>query len=90
MKAKRVLVVGVAYKPNVADVRESPAESLIVGLKQKGAQVFWHDELVQKWNGEKSSALSSNYDLAIIATPHDYLDLTKLGNVPILNTRGSI
>ena len=90
LKAKRVLVVGVAYKPNVADVRESPAESLIVGLKQKGAQVFWHDELVQEWNGEKSSALSSNYDLAIIATPHDYLDLTKLGNVPILNTRGSI
>lgn len=90
LKAKRVLVVGVAYKPNVADVRESPAESLIVGLKQKGARVFWHDELVQEWNGEKSSALSSNYDLAIIATPHDYLDLTKLGNVPILNTRGSI
>ena len=90
LKAKRVLVVGVAYKPNVADVRESPAESLIVGLKQKGAQVFWHDELVQEWNGEKSSALSSNYDLAIIATPHDYLDLTKLGNVPILNTRGSV
>ena len=90
LKSKKVLVVGVSYKPNVADVRESPAESLIVGLKQKGAQVFWHDELVQEWNGEKSSALSSNYDLAIIATPHDYLDLTKLGNVPILNTRGSI
>ena len=90
LRAKKVLVVGVAYKPNVADVRESPAESLIAGLKQKGAQVFWHDELVQEWNGEKSSALSSNYDLAILATPHDYLDLTKLGNVPILNTRGSI
>jgi UDP-N-acetyl-D-glucosamine dehydrogenase len=90
LKAKKVLVVGVSYKPNVADVRESPVEALITGLKQKGAQVSWHDDLVKEWNGEKSVALSSDFDLAIIATPHDYLDLTKLGNVPILNTRGSI
>jgi UDP-N-acetyl-D-glucosamine dehydrogenase len=90
LKNKRVLVVGVSYKPNVADVRESPVEALIVGLKQKGAQVSWHDDLVKTWNGEKSVALSIDFDLAIIATPHDYLDLTKLGNVPILNTRGSV
>jgi len=90
LKAKKVLVVGVSYKPNLADVRESPVEALITGLKQKGAQVSWHDDLVKSWNGEKSVALSSDFDLAIIATPHDYLDLTKLGNVPILNTRGSI
>jgi len=90
LKNKRVLVVGVSYKPNVADVRESPVEALIVGLKQRGAQVSWHDDLVKSWNGEKSVPLSSEFDLTIIATPHDYLDLTKLGNVPILNTRGSI
>jgi UDP-N-acetyl-D-glucosamine dehydrogenase len=90
LKNKKVLVVGVSYKPNVADVRESPVESLISGLKQKGAQVSWHDDLVKEWKGEKSVALSSLFDLAIIATPHDYLDLSKLGNVPILNTRGSI
>ena len=90
LKGKRVLVVGIAYKPNVADVRESPTRALIAGLKQKGAQVFWHDDLVKEWNGEKSVSLSSDFDLAIIATPHDYLDLLKLGNVPILNTRGSI
>ena len=90
LKSKKVLVVGVSYKPNVADVRESPVEALIVGLKQKGAQVFWHDDLVKEWNGEKSVALSNEYDLAIIATPHTYLDLTKLGDMPILNTRGSI
>ena len=87
---KKILVVGVSYKPNVADVRESPVEALMASLKQKSAHVFWHDDLVKEWNGEKSVALSSNFDLAIIATPHDYLDLTKLGNVPILNTRGSI
>jgi UDP-N-acetyl-D-glucosamine dehydrogenase len=90
LKAKKVLVIGVSYKPNVADVRESPVAALITGLKQKGAQVSWHDDLVKAWNGEKSVTLSNDFDLAIIATPHDYLDLTKLGNVPILNTRGSI
>lgn len=90
LASKRILVVGVAYKPNIADVRQTPVEALITGLKQKGAQVSWHDDLVKEWNGEKSVALSSDFDLAIIATPHDYLDLSKLGNVPILNTRGSI
>jgi len=90
LKSKKVLVVGVSYKPNVADVRETPVEALISGLKNKGAQVFWHDDLVREWNGEKSVTLSSDFDLAIIATPHDYLDLTKLGDMPILNTRGSI
>jgi len=90
LKNKSVLVVGVSYKPNVSDTRESPVETLIVGLKQKGVQVSWHDDLVKEWNGEKSVALTDKYDLAILATPHDYLDLTKLGNVPILNTRGSI
>lgn len=90
LRNKKVLVVGVSYKPNVADVRESPVESLISGLKQKGAKVYWHDDLVKEWKGEKSVALNNHFDLAIIATPHDYLDLTKLGNVPTLNTRGSI
>jgi len=90
LKGKKVLVIGVSYKQNIADVRETPVDSLITGLKQKGAQVSWHDDLVKEWNGEKSVTLSSDFDLAILATPHDYLDLKKLGNVPILNTRGSI
>jgi UDP-N-acetyl-D-glucosamine dehydrogenase len=90
LKAKKVLVVGVSYKPNVADVRESPVEGLIAGLRQKNAQVSWHDDLVKEWNGENSVSLSNDFDLVILATPHDYLDLTKIGDVPILNTRGSI
>jgi len=90
LKGKKVLIIGVSYKPNVSDVRESPVEALISGLKQNGAYVSWHDDLVKEWNGETSVALSSKYDLAILATPHNYLDLTKLGDVPILNTRGSI
>jgi UDP-N-acetyl-D-glucosamine dehydrogenase len=90
IKGKKILVIGLSYKPNVADVRESPVMALVAGLKQSGAVVSWHDNLVKEWNGEKSVALSDKYDLAILATPHDYLDLTKLGDVPILNTRGSI
>ena len=90
LKDKKVLVIGVSYKPNMADVRETPVEALILGLRNKGAEVFWHDDLVKEWKDEKSVALSDVYDLAIIATPHAYLDLTNLGDVPILNTRGSI
>ncbi len=89
LQNKKILVIGVAYKSNVADTRETPVEALIVGLLEKGAQVSWHDNLVEEWNGGKSVPLSSDYDLAIIATPHDYIDLSKLGSVPIINTRGS-
>ena len=89
LKGKKVLVIGVSYKPNVADVRETPVEALISGLKKSGAVVNWHDDLVKSWNGESSVAMGSDFDLAILATPHDYLDLRLLGNVPVLNTRGS-
>ncbi len=89
LQDKKVLVIGLSYKPNMADVRESPAAALVIGLRHKGANVSWHDDLVNEWNGEKSVKLSTNYDLAILATPHDYLDLNKLGDVQILNTRGS-
>jgi UDP-N-acetyl-D-glucosamine dehydrogenase len=90
LRGKKVLVVGLSYKPNVADVRESPVMAILAGLKQKGAEVSWHDDLVKVFNGEISTALSSDFDLAILATPHDYLDLTKLGSTPVLNTRSSI
>ena len=90
LNGKKVLVLGVSYKPNIADVRETPVEALIVCLKDKGAKVSWHDDLVKEWNGDKSVAISSNFDLAILATPHDYFDLTALGKIPILDTRNSI
>jgi UDP-N-acetyl-D-glucosamine dehydrogenase len=87
---KKILVVGVSYKPNISDVRETPVFNLISALRSKGAHVSWHDDLVKEWNSEKSVVLSKDFDLAIIATPHDYLELSALGNVPILNTRGSV
>jgi UDP-N-acetyl-D-glucosamine dehydrogenase len=87
---KNILVLGVAYKPNVADVRETPVESLILELEKKGAKVNWHDEFVKQWRGQSSSPLNTTYDLAILATPHDYFDLRSIGSTPILDTRTSI
>ena len=90
LSGKRILVVGLAYKPNVADVRETPVALLIQRLKQNGANVFWHDDLVKVWNGDNSTPLSNQFDLAIIATLHDYIDVTKLGRVEIVDTRSSL
>jgi len=88
IKNKNILIVGVAYKPDVSDTRETPALDLIRELRKAGAQVSWHDDLVQEWNGEKSSPLANTYDLAILVNPHSGTDLSKLGSVRILNTRG--
>ena len=87
---KRVLIIGISYKPNVSDVRQTPVSGLIEVLRNRGALVSWHDDLVKEWVGETSVPLSPDYDLAILATPHNYLDLSKIGKVQLLNTRGSI
>jgi UDP-N-acetyl-D-glucosamine dehydrogenase len=70
LKGKKVLVVGVAYKPNVADTRETPAEHLIEALNDMGAVVTWNDEVVGNWKGASSSALNGS-DIAIVVTKHD-------------------
>ena len=73
LQGKSVLVVGVAYKPNVADVRETAAELVIEHLRSRGAVVAWHDDVVGTWHGEKSSDLSGA-DIAIVITKHDVVD----------------
>lgn len=90
LNGKKILVIGISYKPNVRDVREAPAIKLIQGLRTLGASVFWHDNLVQRWNEEVSTAINENFDLAIVATTHENLELAKLGNVPKIDTRGSL
>ena len=70
LQGKSVLVVGVAYKPNVADVRETAAELVIAHLRERGAVVSWHDDVVGSWNGEKSSPLSGA-DISLVVTRHD-------------------
>jgi UDP-N-acetyl-D-glucosamine dehydrogenase len=70
LAGKSVLVVGVAYKPNVADVRETAAKLVIEHLRQRGAVVSWHDDVVGSWNGESSAPLSGA-DIAVVVTKHD-------------------
>jgi len=88
LKNKKILVVGIAYKPDVADIRESPVIELIKELRAEGAQVDWHDDLVSEWNGEKSHSLNSGFDLVVIANPHSGTNLSQLGSTPTLDTRG--
>jgi UDP-N-acetyl-D-glucosamine dehydrogenase len=73
LKDKKVQVIGVAYKPNVADTRETPAEIVIDELKKQGAIVSWHDPVVGNWKGENSSPLDGA-DIAIVVTLHDVMD----------------
>jgi len=87
---KRVLVIGISYKPNISDIRESPAIPIIQELEKIGAIVSWHDDLVKVWNGKSSVPLSSEFDLAIIVSLHNHIDISKIGEVPIINTRNSI
>jgi UDP-N-acetyl-D-glucosamine dehydrogenase len=74
---KKVLILGVAYKPNVADTRETPTKLLIDALRSRGADVSWHDPLVEHWNGEVSSSLQVA-DAIVIAQMHDQFLKVKL------------
>lgn len=76
VKGKTVVVVGVSYKANVADTRETPAAAVIDLLREQGATVTWHDDLVGTWRGEKSATI--NGDIAVLLTRHDGVDLKAL------------
>jgi UDP-N-acetyl-D-glucosamine dehydrogenase len=73
LSGKTVQVVGVAYKPNVADVRETPAEPVIEELKNAGAVVTWSDDLVAHWMGQTSTPLGGA-DIAVVVTLHAVTD----------------
>jgi UDP-N-acetyl-D-glucosamine dehydrogenase len=77
IKGKKVVVVGVSYKSNVADTRETPAAAVIDLLREQGATVTWHDDLVGNWRGESSAAIKGA-DIAVLVTKHDGLDLAAL------------
>jgi UDP-N-acetyl-D-glucosamine dehydrogenase len=91
LQGKNVLVVGVAYKPNVADVRETAAELVIEHLRSQGAAVSWHDDVVGSWKGEGSSPLQST-DIAVVVTKHDSVDEKKiLASAPyVFDTTGKV
>ncbi|MFM9956474.1 MAG: nucleotide sugar dehydrogenase [Phycisphaerales bacterium] len=85
LNGARVLVLGLAYKPNIADVRESPSFELIDLLREAGAEVSYHDPHVpQTWRGRRhdlqmrsvswSEATLAGADLVLISTDHDWYD----------------
>ena len=77
VKGKSVVVVGISYKANVADTRETPAASIIDLLREAGASVSWHDPLVSSWRGESSAALGA-CDVAVVVTKHDVVSVTDI------------
>jgi UDP-N-acetyl-D-glucosamine dehydrogenase len=91
LKGKKVQVIGVSYKPNVADVRETPAELVIEELKRVGADVNWHDNIVGSWKGGSSTPLGGA-DIAIVVTLHDVVDKKAvLASAPyVFDTTGKI
>lgn len=71
VKGKRIQLVGIAFKKNITDTRESPALELLKELRKLGASVVWHDPLVREFLGEKSQNLQLDLDLGLIIAPHD-------------------
>jgi UDP-N-acetyl-D-glucosamine dehydrogenase len=100
-KNSRVLLLGMAYKPNVDDDRESPGYAVMELLEKRGAKVFYNDPFIDeikpgrshaRFVGRKSVTVSSEYDLIIIITAHDIyknIDFNQLG-IPILDTRNIV
>ena len=77
-KNPKVLILGVAYKPGVGDVRETPVSELRDHLITQGAVVAWHDPLVPIWEGSEPVELGWVCDVAILATMQPGMDVEQL------------
>ncbi|HNQ01996.1 MAG TPA: UDP binding domain-containing protein, partial [Syntrophales bacterium] len=94
-------ILGLAYKANVDDDRESPSYRLMEKLERLGAEVAYNDPCIPvirpsreyaKYAGRKSVAVSKDFDLILVATPHDEyraIDFAALG-VPVVDTRNVV
>jgi UDP-N-acetyl-D-glucosamine dehydrogenase len=84
---KRIQIVGIAYKSNISDLRESPSIELLNELRDAGAQVIWHDPIVGRFGNETSSELDADIDLGLIITPHEKINFTiwKNSSVKVLD-----
>jgi UDP-N-acetyl-D-glucosamine dehydrogenase len=93
IKGSRILVLGLSYKPNVDDERESPSYRLLEKLKQRGAIVAYHDPHIPvirptrehpHWAGTKSVPWTrptiSGFDLVLIATAHACVNYQELAD----------
>jgi len=82
----RILVIGVAYKPNVGDIRESPALDVLHELRERGAVLFYNDPFIAKldlgdWSlasSELSDAFLNAMDCTVIITPHSTYDWERI------------
>ncbi|MCA9558381.1 MAG: nucleotide sugar dehydrogenase [Myxococcales bacterium] len=90
LRGSKVLVLGVAYKRDITDWRESPAAPVIEGLLGRGAQVEYHDDYVPTFrlggHGDGATlhsvpldyAALGDYDCVLIVTDHKYLDAEQI------------
>jgi len=105
IRGSSILVLGLAYKPNVDDERESPSYVLMEMLKERGAKVAYFDPYVPvikptrehaDWAGTKSVAWNKKtiaaFDLVLIATNHACVDYQELANwtACIVDTRNAM
>jgi len=79
LKGSRLLVLGVSYKADVDDVRESPAEKIVQLLQKAGADVAYHDPHVAEFDGMRSVEYKpEDYDGVIVVTAHSAIDYDEL------------
>jgi UDP-N-acetyl-D-glucosamine dehydrogenase len=100
VRGSKILVLGVAYKKDVSDVRESPALDIIHLLREKGAHVAFHDPHVEsiRLDGDRLhgqtdlTAALRDHDCVIVATDHSSYDwqAVKKGSRLIIDTRNAI
>jgi len=101
IKGSKILILGLAYKSDVDDMRESPSLELIRLLEEKGALVDYHDPYLPAigptrdykfLEGKRSQNLSSNYDCFLIATKHSCFSAENILSygVPVVDTRNLI
>jgi UDP-N-acetyl-D-glucosamine dehydrogenase len=89
--SSKVLIMGVAYKPGVGDVRETPASALRAALVARGAEVAWIDPLVPLWEGTSPVPEDWDCDVAIITINQKGLNVKTLlsRSTPILDCTNS-
>jgi UDP-N-acetyl-D-glucosamine dehydrogenase len=86
LRGARVGVIGVAFKPNVRDARNSPAADVIAGLRRRGAEVAYHDPHVPTFRAADGEELASvgldellaESDVIVIVTAHRDVDLDRI------------
>jgi UDP-N-acetyl-D-glucosamine dehydrogenase len=87
LKGSRILILGVAYKADIDDVRESPAKKIVELLHKAGSDVAYHDPHVPEFDGLRSVDYTpESYDCVVIVTAHssiDYEDLVERAQVVV-------